>query len=246
MSKKKVHHEEHPDETWLVPYSDMLTLLLALFIVMFAMSETDKTKFQKMSEQFSVIFSGGGSSQTFDKPGDTFVPPQSSKMSSEEDTMKEIKKFLDEEIEKAGHSDKVKVVVNKEGLEISMQDLVLFNSGDDKILNQSSPLLLQISKGLRSLDNDIKIVGHTDNIPIKTQKFQSNWDLSAMRAINVMHFLVNAGGLKPERFSIQGYGEYMPKFDNSTAEGRAKNRRVEILVVRKYPLNTEQPNKIND
>lgn len=244
MSKKKVHHEEHVDETWLIPYADMLTLLLALFIVMFAMSQADKEKFKKVSEQFNIIFSGGSSSGVVDDSGETFAPSESTNNNAvEEDKMSEIKQILDKEIEKTGYSDKVKITLNKEGLEISIQDVVLFNSGDDKVLNEISPLLLQISKTLYNLDNNIKIVGHADTVPIKNQKFRSNWELSAMRAINVMNFLVATGGLPPERFSIQGYGEYMPKFDNSTEDGRSKNRRVEIFVVRKYPLNTEQSGK---
>ncbi|MCT8976401.1 OmpA family protein [Clostridium sp. CX1] len=243
MAKKKQHHEEHVDETWLIPYSDMLTLLLALFIVMFAMSQADKQKMKQVSEQFRVVFSGDKSSGVLDNPGEAVVPSESSNSAVEEDKMNEIKQTLDKEIEKSGYSDRVKVNVTKEGLEISIQDVVLFNSGDDKILNETSPLLLEVSKSLVNLDNSIKIVGHTDTIPIKNVKFHSNWELSAMRAINVMNFLVDSGGLQPERFSIQGYGQYMPKFDNSTEEGRAKNRRVEIFVVRKYPADKEVPNK---
>lgn len=101
------------------------------------------------------------------------------------------------------------------------------------------PLLLEISGMLNRLDNTIKIAGHTDNIPINNQKFRSNWDLSAIRAINVMEFMVNQGKVRPERFVIEGYGQYSPKYDNSTEEGRAKNRRVEIFLIRKYPLEQE-------
>lgn len=240
MAKKKAHHEEHVDETWLIPYSDMLTLLLALFIVMFAMSEVDKEKMQRFSQQFNVIFSGGSNNAIFEEPGETLVPPQNTIDNTvmENDKMTEIKLFLDKEIEQKGYSDKVKVMLNHEGLEIAIQDIALFKSGDDKVIPEISPLLLQISKMLDGIDNSIKIVGHTDNVPVNNSKFRSNWDLSAMRAINVMNFLVEKGKLRPERFSIQGYGEYKPEFDNSTADGRSKNRRVEIFVVRKYPINT--------
>ncbi|MGI6712618.1 MAG: flagellar motor protein MotB [Bacillota bacterium] len=243
MSKKKVPHEEHIDETWLVPYSDMLTLLLALFIVMFAMSQIDKEKFEKFSRQFNVIFSGEG--EVLDGAGNAYVAMQnpspadtSANNAIEEDKMNEIKKSLEEEIEKKGYSDKVKVVLNKEGLEISIQEVVLFNSGDAEVLKEVNPLLLHISKMLYGLDNNIKITGHTDNLPINNEKFRDNWDLSAIRAINVMNFMVNEGGIQPEKLSIQAYGEYKPKYDNSTEDGRARNRRVEIFIIRKYPLNS--------
>ena len=131
-------------------------------------------------------------------------------------------------------------MLNSDGLEISIQDVVLFNSGEADVLNNLSPLLLEISNMLHGLDNEIKVVGHTDNVPIKNEKFRSNWDLSAMRAINVMNFMVDSGEISADKVSIQAYGEYMPKFSNTTEDGRAKNRRVEIFVVRKYPVDTEE------
>ncbi len=247
MSKKKAHHEEHVDEAWLLPYADLLTLLLALFIVMFAMSKVDKEKFEKLSEQFSIIFAGG--SGNMEKDGNSVIPLENSGQKNnnsglsnsqiEEDKMEEIKRSIDKEINSEGYGDRVKVSISKEGLEISIQDVVLFDSGDAKVLKGVSPLLMQIAKTLSDLDNSIKVVGHTDNRPINNGKFRSNWDLSAMRAINVMNFLIDQGKLQPKRFSIQGYGQFLPKYDNSTEDGRSKNRRVEIFLIRKYPSESE-------
>ena len=244
MARRKPHQEEHADETWLLPYSDLLTLLLALFIVMFSISNVDKQKYASLSQQFGVIFSEGGGGVL---EGGTQVIPldqlkQASASTIEDEKMIEIKDNIEEEIQSRGFSENFNTVLNKEGLEIAIQEVVLFNSGEAEILPSVHPLLKEIAQILKSLDNSIKIVGHTDNIPIHTEKYQSNWDLSAMRAINVMHFLVGQGGLAPQRFSIQGYGEYSPKYDNSTVEGRAKNRRVEIFVARKYPLENKEEN----
>lgn len=233
MRNKKVHHEEHADESWLIPYADMLTLLLALFIVMFAMGQTDKEKLRKVSEQFNIIFSSGTGVLQQEGGGDSVLENSSI---IEEDKMTEVKLMLQEEIKSKGYNDKVKVELNKEGLSISVQDAASFNSGDAELLKEFSPLLIQISAMLQKLDNEIKIVGHTDNVPINNDKFNSNWDLSSMRAINVMKFMVNVGKLDASKFSIQAFGEYMPKFDNSTEAGRAKNRRVEIVLVRKFPV----------
>jgi chemotaxis protein MotB len=244
MKKKKEHHEEHVDETWLIPYADMLTLLLALFIVMFAMSKVDQQKLQRLSAEFSVIFSGGSSVMAEGGTSSTAVvqseaanagtATEKSNKEKEEDAMNEVKKNLESEIQSKGYADKVKIELNKEGLEISIQDAVLFNSGDAQVLKTVNPLLVEISKMIKGLDNEIKVVGHTDNVPITTSKFRSNWDLSAMRAINVMNFMVGSGGLSSDKISIQAYGEYRPKYSNDTAEGRAKNRRVEIFIIRKY------------
>lgn len=244
MRKKKVHHEEHMDETWLIPYADMLTLLLALFIVMFAMSKVDNEKFRSVQENFNAIFSGG-SGLLLEEGGPTLPVPESGNSGDSEETplpnnvvednkMKEIMENLDQQIKSEGYSDKVKVDLNEGGLEISIQDVVLFNSGDAQVLKGVEPFLIKISNMVKGLDNDIKIVGHTDNLPIHNDKFRSNWDLSAMRAINVMNYMSSVGGVREGRLSIQAFGEQKPKYDNSTADGRAKNRRVEIFVVRKY------------
>lgn len=268
MSKKKAHHEEHVDESWLIPYADMLTLLLALFIVMFAMSKVEQEKFNEMKESFGTIFMGGAG--LMEKEGDSMIPMEysgdgegetktttetsvsdvqtqindllssSSSESAisgkvmEENQMNDLKEELEKEIETLGYSDLVKVVLREDGLDIMIQDLILFKGGDATVTNEVSELLIQIAKMLVSLDNHIKIVGHTDNLPINNGKYRSNWDLSAMRAINVMNYMVEKGGLKPEKLSIMAYGEYMPIADNKTIEGRAQNRRVEIMIVRNY------------
>lgn len=272
MSKKE-HHEEHVDETWLIPYADMLTLLLALFIVMFAMSKVDQQKLEALSKDFSAIFKAGGG--FLEKSGDSMIeqhitgindgsgkesnkainktpePSATVRDSSidskaksdyikEDQMMKNLKNKLDGEISKSGYDDKVKVELDNEGLEISIQDIVLFNSGNSSVLDNVKPLLLNISNMLKPLENEMRIEGHTDNLPIKTEKYNSNWDLSAMRAINVMEFMISEGKLSSEKFSIQAFGEYQPKYDNNTEEGRSKNRRVEIYIVRKYFDATKQ------
>lgn len=248
MSRKKQHHEEHVDEAWLLPYSDMLTLLLALFIVMFAMGQTDAAKFQAMSKQFNMIFSGG--TGVMQQDGSSTIPMENiadgtgkSDSQVEEDKMTQVKQMLEEEVKKEGVADKVKVELNGEGLQIAIQDAVLFNSGEADVIKDMSPILSKISGMLHGLDNKIRVVGHTDNVPISNGKFRSNWDLSAMRAINVMNYMVSTGQINQANISIQAYGDQMPKYSNSTEDGKAKNRRVEICVVRKYQATAE--NKIN-
>jgi chemotaxis protein MotB len=246
MKGKKQHHEEHVDETWLLPYSDMLTLLLALFIVMFAMSKVDNQKMKQISQQFNVIFSGGtgvlkdsgANNSNVVAVGDSSAANETNGL-VEQDKMAVIKNTLEQEIKSEGYADKVKVDLTGEGLSISIQDTVIFNSGEADVLNNFDTVLIQISNMIKNLDNEIRISGHTDNVPTKNNKFRSNWDLSYMRASNVMNFMVDKGHISPDKFSIQAYGEYRPKYDNSTDAGRAKNRSVDILIVRKYTFNTK-------
>ena len=243
MSRKQ-HHEEHADESWLLPYSDMLTLLLALFIVMFAMSKVDSEKFKKISQEFNVVFAGGtgalqdsGASGTANSASNSTAANEAN-MIVEQDTMAKIKSSLEADIKSEGYADKIKVDLTGEGLNISIQDTVIFKSGEAEVLSEFNPVIIKISNMIKDLDNEIRISGHTDNVPIKNEKFRSNWDLSYMRASNVMNFMVDICHLAPAKFSIQAYGEYRPKFDNSTEAGRAKNRSVDILLVRKYALNS--------
>ncbi|MFL0194553.1 flagellar motor protein MotB [Clostridium sp. WILCCON 0269] len=249
MRGKKQHDEEHVDESWLLPYSDMLTLLLALFIVMFAMSKVDNQKLIALSQQFNVIFTGGKGILNDSGENDSNItqsdnPSMSNKENSivEQDKMSEIKNTLEQEIKNEGYSDKVKVSLNGEGVDISIQDTVIFNTGKADILSNFYPLLIKISNMIKDLDNEIRISGYTDNVPIENKEFRSNWDLSYMRASNVMNFMVNKGNVAPDKFSIQAHGQYRPKYDNSTEQGRAQNRRVDILIVRKYASTSTNKN----
>lgn len=238
MSKKKQHHEEHVDEAWLLPYSDMLTLLLALFIVMFAMSKVDNEKLEKAAVEFNAVFAGGTGVL---KDNGTTITPGTGTLNGviEQDKMVSAKNILEDEIKKSGYSDTVNVELNGEGLLISMQDTALFDSGHADVIPQFQPILTQISSSIKTFNNDVRVVGHTDNVPISNSKFKDNWELSFFRALNVMNFMVQKGGLSADKFSTQSFGEFKPKFDNSTPEGRAKNRRVEILIVRNHPADID-------
>lgn len=240
MMKKKEHHDEHVDETWLIPYADMLTLLLALFIVMFAMSKVDAEKFKKVSAGMNNAFMGGSSAL-----GEGETPSVSDEVvltngQIEEEAMTAVKNQIEDSLSSDGYADKVEVSINESGLQINIKDVILFDSAKADIKSNSNALLIDIAHAIKGLDNSIKVIGHTDNRPIHNSEFASNWDLSAMRAINIMQFMTSSGGLAPENVSIEAYGEYKPKYDNSTEEGRAGNRRVEVSIIRKYPVDNSE------
>lgn len=252
MGRKKEHEEEHVDETWLLPYSDMLTLLLALFIVMFAMSKVDTQKAQRLSNEFNMIVSGGSGMMKGEGNGITegtgegnALISEQAKGVAEQDQMVGIKNQLEENIKKDGYAGKINVNLNGEGLNISIQDTVIFNSGEANILTKFEPSLLKIAGMIKDLNNEIRISGYTDNVPIYNENFRSNWDLSYARASNVMRFLINWGNVNPSKFSLQAYGEYKPKYSNSTEEGRSKNRSVDILLVRRYTVTDNHTNSTN-
>lgn len=261
MSKrrKKKHEDEEPSEAWLLPYSDLLTLLLALFIVLFAMSSVDAQKFQLLSKAFNQMFTGGTGLLNYQTPtpqGNMDAPDIHKKDLQKNQYMAEDPEKLKKEQEKqkalqedqkelqelqakvnnyitANHlTDKLQTSLTTEGLLVTIRDNVLFDSGsaevrsiDLKTANEISNLLVM------NPPRNIIISGHTDNVPISNSKYESNWELSVMRAVNFMKIILKNNQLDPRWFSAKGFGEYQPVASNDTEDGRAKNRRVEILIL---------------
>ncbi|MFD0050519.1 flagellar motor protein MotB [Actinomycetes bacterium NPDC127524] len=246
--KKKKHHDEHMDESWLVPYADILTLLLALFIVLFASSSVDATKFHQLSNVFNEIFTSGSGVMDYSSPVAEEVASVSEKNSpsngmkqaaengglgkQDQKELSQIQQKLNEYIQKNKLSSKLRTSLTDEGLLVTIRDNVLFDSGSAEVRKQDGKISREISDLLvMNPPRTIVISGHTDNVPIQTYQFNSNWDLSVMRAVNFMKLLLNNNKLNPAMFSAKGYGEFKPVASNETKEGRAKNRRVEILIM---------------
>ncbi|MEK4848852.1 flagellar motor protein MotB [Paenibacillus sp. FSL H7-0756] len=257
MSKKTRHeeHEEHADESWLLPYSDLMTLLVALFLVMYAMSATDAVKFQQMAEAFNSALSGGGGVLEYrsDSPTNTQLDQgKQDKMNSviakntgtsdlsklrakEQEDLEKLKKQFDQYIKNNGMTDLLSTKLNQSQLMITISDNALFASGQAVVKDESRQLAKSISNMLQQFpDYEVLVQGHTDNIPISNSMYSSNWDLSVARALQFMKILLLNPNLDPTKFSPTGSGEYHPIASNATAAGRAKNRRVEVSILRKY------------
>ena len=252
---KKEHHEEHADETWLVPYSDILTLLLALFIVLFASAQVDEKKLDQLRASFNIAFSGSPALLDNLKPPQPQSPnstpavPQlptvidalngTNEKAYMQETVQliELKKTLDQYIADNGLGGDLTTTLTDDGLVIRIQDTALFPSGSADLRPESRRFGTHIAKILTPLTQKVTVSGHTDNLPINTRDFPSNWELSSRRAVNFMRFLLaEETGLRPERFSATGYGEYRPVAGNNTNEGRSANRRVEVFIQRNYRL----------
>jgi len=236
---KEEGHEEEISESWLLPYSDLMTLLLALFIVLSAISSVDAQKFQAISKVFNDIFTGGTGTMEYENsiPEDKInleeeKPEENGLTKNEQIRLQEIQKKIRLYISDKGLTNQLNTSLTSEGLLVTIRDSVLFDSGsadvrdeDRKIANEISDLLIS------NPPHNVIISGHTDNVPQKGAKYSSNWELSVMRAINFMKILLENPNLDPSMFSAKGYGEYQPIASNDTPEGRAKNRRVEILIL---------------
>ncbi len=257
--KHAEHHEEHADETWLVPYADLLTLLLALFIVLFAMGKTDEKKLGELGRSFNVAFGGGAATMfSFSQgvpqvmpvdsppPPDTHIKTQvnnpneftqsnAEKQAALRETIQllQVKESVDRYIRMQGLGGELEAQLTEDGLRLRIKDSALFRSGQADVLPEARKLASDIAKLLAGLPQQFIVAGHTDNVPINTAQFPSNWELSGMRAVNFMKVLfASEPTLKPVNFSAVGYSEYHPVGPNTTDEGRAKNRRVEVWILR--------------
>lgn len=234
--KRKRHkkHEEHIDESWLVPYADILTLLLALFIVLFASSSVDERKLEQMSAVFNNIFTGG--TGVMDNSSVVQTPDNSttgiSNYMEDQERLHETQDRVDEFIAINELEEQFETKMTEEGLLITIRDSILFDMGRADVKAEYDTIADELAQLLMfDPPRNIVITGHTDNVPINTAEFDSNWDLSVMRAVNFMKEIVMGNeGLDSKYFSVKGFGEFQPIATNDTEEGRAKNRRVEVLV----------------
>lgn len=246
--KRKKKHEEHVDESWLIPYADILTLLLALFIVLFAASEVNTQKFKAISEAFNNELQGGkgvleneAAIVTFENIPQLSEPddvkpinkedPISISLQEDFNELRELQEKIEEYIKEKGLSAVLETELTTKGLILKIKERVLYLSGSAEILKDSRTTAVELSNLLvTDPPRRILIEGHTDNIPSNSSQFPSNWELSSSRAINFMKILLENNDLEPQKFSATGYGEYQPITSNDTPKGRAKNRRVEVLI----------------
>ncbi|MFD1927827.1 flagellar motor protein MotB [Sporosarcina siberiensis] len=236
--RKKPRDSGHIDESWLLPYADLMTLLLAVFIVLFASSTIDESKLQQFSSVFNELFDSGQGIMDSSAPTPVPVPKDSVGEEDEDSSYIEDRRSLEEIEERLAEYIAVNELENMfetqlkdEGLLVTIRDSVLFSPGK-AIIEEEYAILANEITALLVFDEPRQIIvtGHTDNVPIGSAEFASNWELSVMRAVNFLKKIVENEEINPLLFSAKGYGEYQPVASNETAEGRSKNRRVEVLI----------------
>lgn len=215
------------------------------------MSSIDAQKFQALTQAFNQTFSSGTGFLDYPSqmPEDARVPDDTEKgeenqerneetaQKKETSELNDIQKQINSKIQMANLTDKLETSLTDGGLLITIRDNVLFSSGSAEVRAEDLQTVKEISELLiLDLPRNIIISGHTDNVPINNSEFESNWELSVMRAINVMKIVLKNENLDPRLFSAKGFGEFRPIGSNDSVAGRAKNRRVEILIL---PISTD-------
>jgi chemotaxis protein MotB len=248
MSRKHKHEEHMNHEAWAIPYGDLVTLLLALFVVMYAISSVNEGKFRAASASLSEAFKGVprtavpvqiGSIPVLSKGRELDVNLVESERIEEGGAMTEntndnlSSQEMAEQLNVAmADLIKAKVIVvrqNPYSIEVEIQTDLLFTSGEAKLSVKAQHILQRLADVLKRFPNPIRVEGHTDNVPINSSVFPSNWELSAARAATVVHLLMKSG-VAPNRMSVIGMSEYRPLADNIDEAGRNRNRRVQLII----------------
>jgi len=257
MPRRKRQEEHVNHERWLVSYADFITLLFAFFVVMYSISSVNEGKYRVLSDTLEAVFSDSsrsldpiqvgeirkGQGESSPEPGssgdkplnvieleviETYTPPPVSDEIIE--TIDNISEQFNHALSDMIENEDVSIKRGEDWLELEIKSNVLFESGESRLERAAVPVVGKIADILNTSANPIQVEGFTDNNPIRTPKFPSNWELSAARAASVVH-LLNRYGVEPSRMSAIGYGEFKPIADNSTESGRQKNRRVVLVVL---------------
>lgn len=240
MSRRRRREKSEQAGTpgWMTTFSDLMSLLLTFFILLYSMSSIDVIKFRNISYSLQAVLAGEGQTTIFEgQDSDAKIPDESKTVDSilEESQIKEstlrmynqVSKFIEDE----GLEADVTVSANRKGVFVDIKEAILFESGQADIKQGGKHVLDKLEKLFLSFPNEIVVEGHTDNVPINSSKYPSNWELSSDRALNVVRYLSETKSVPEDRLCATGYGEFRPIAPNDTPENRAQNRRVNLLII---------------
>lgn len=257
MARKKPHPEHENLERWLVSYADFITLLFATFVVLYALSQVDIGEFIKIQDAMRAAFSAPtlieGNTSLLDSKGESILEASADSVVAplmleyvsqkyEEESYREIESEINE-MSRKGEIDGVDVSMTNEGLLITFKDDLLFHSGTATLTNEAMKVLDKVGVTVlkKFAIHYMRMVGHTDNHPIASYVYPSNWELSSARASTIIRYFISRLKFTPSLFTAVGYADTRPVTDNNTEKGRAQNRRVEILILKNKYKNFENP-----
>lgn len=248
--RRRQDDDLHNKERWLISYADFITLLFAFFVVMYSVSSVNEGKYKVLSETLTGVFNapqrsfqpieiGDQPQRSLNAPADSVIPPavteapRNPEMDAQARTeaLRAMADQLSMEFDELINQGVVSLETSDQWLELNLPNSLLFGSGDAEPHYDAFEVVEKIATVLNNRDNAVKVEGFTDNQPISTSRYPSNWELSAARAASMVRMLVMEG-IEPERLAAVGYGQYQPVARNDTEEGRRRNRRVVLLISR--------------
>ena len=233
--------KRHPlpsSDRWFVSYADFITLLFALFVVLFAASQTDQNHAKLLSRSMARAFEGGKPVPRPTQPVQPIAAPPAvasappvpmlpQKQSHLADSLEILRNSLSEEL----RNGTVDLRLEQRGLVVSLDSAAFFPSGESTVHAEAIPTIGKVAEVLNHLPNPLRLEGHTDSIPIQTDRFRSNWELSAARSISMLQLLNEKFGVPRDRMAIVGYADTGSRASNETEAGRSRNRRVDIVIL---------------
>lgn len=225
-------------ERWLITYADLITLLLVFFVIMYALSQVDKAKYEELKKSLQtsiryVPIEGAGKTPHVIGDGgenDTVVPMPF--LRPDQLALVQLEKQIASLAREEGLDQEITTRMEERGLVVSISNTAVFGQGEAALRPEVVSVMDRVARVLSTDPHYLRIEGHTDNTPIRTLRYPSNWELSAVRATTLVRFLVERHDFPPTRLSAAGYGEYYPRVQNTTEANRALNRRVDIVVLR--------------
>ncbi len=248
MPRRRRPETDLKTDRWMVSWADFITLLFAFFVVMYALSSVNEDKYRELSESLSQIFSAegrdqmisvqpdgqgllDGQAQVRSEPLAQVAPPDA----DVSDQLAEVQAAAEQRFAEQIRQGLVQVSGNPLWIAVELNASLLFESGDAVPVIEADALLQQVVELVKDIENPVHVEGFTDNQPISTDRFPSNWELSAARAAAVVR-LLERGGVSPARLAAVGYGQYQPAYSNRTAEGRQRNRRIVVVIARDHKV----------
>jgi chemotaxis protein MotB len=233
MRKKKREEEHENSERWLITYADLITLLLAFFILMYTMSKQDAQRYQEVAGHLKAVFTGGigvaGRGSTLGK-----TPTELSFKGGDGSGVRELERQIKgvDEQSKGATAGRITVFADDRGIIVRAMEKAFFDEGKADLSDQAEKALDAIAPVIKSMNSHLRVEGHTDNVPIRTSEFKSNWELSVMRATEVVRYLIERHNFPPDKISAAGYSEYRPIVSNENPKNRGLNRRIEMIIVK--------------
>jgi len=234
MRRDKKNNEESSgggSPAWMTTFGDMMTLLLVFFVLLYSFSVMDLEKFKgfmsALQNQLGVLESGKTISEETlvnkGSMGERFNPTP--------ENISQVMNKMRNYVQKNDLEDKINMQITERGLVVRFSGEILYEIGEAEIKPEGEKILSEVVKNIRDIPNSIAVEGHTDNWPINNENYPSNWELSTARAVNVIKYFIEEHDMNPQRLSAAGYSKYRPLYENDTSAHRAKNRRIEVVVL---------------
>lgn len=239
--RRRSHGEVVSHERWLISYADFITLLFAFFVTMYAISTVDQRKLEKAVAAFQQAFAQAAPTDA----GLQALLPEVHDVTEPTGALADVRERLARRLARLGEH-RVELSVDHRGLVITVREAVSFETGSAELDEQARRVFHEIGVSLIDIAHAIRVEGHTDDVPIHNARFRSNWELSTARATTVVAFLIEQVGISPDRLSAAGYGEFRPRVPNDSEENRARNRRVDIVVLNPQVTVQEEPRAAAD